>query len=126
MAPRYPVDKVIAAATNGDLDLVGSRARDIVQTYVEGFADSFSFASALVAALRLEHFQETVTLGPPYKGEFDVYICPISSELMSRYGLEHVPNWYVKLKLTENDNGDSVLVVSMHPPEKPARQRRKR
>ena len=125
MAPRYPVDKVVAAAASGDLELVGRRARDIVFTYVDGFADALNFASALVASLRLEHFQETVTLEAPYKGEFDVYICALSSELITRYALENVTNWYVKLKLTESENGDSVLVVSMHPPEKPAKPRRK-
>ena len=39
---------------------------------------------------------------------------------------EHVKDWYVKLQLTEDENGDSVLVVSMHPPEKPAKPRRKK
>lgn len=29
-------------------------------------------------------------------------------------------------KLTESDDGDSVLVVSMHPPERSARNRRRR
>ena len=125
MAPRYAVEKVVAAAMSGDLNLVGSRAKDIVLTYVDGLIDAYSFAQALVASLRLEQFQETVRLNPPYEGFFDLYICPLSPLLMSRYGLEHVTQWYVKLKLTESESGDSVLVVSMHPPEQPARPKRK-
>lgn len=75
--------------------------------------------------LRVEHFQETVTLEAPYAGAFDAYVCPLSPEVMARYGLEHVSHWYVKLKLTESEDGDSVLVVSMHPPEKPAKKQRR-
>lgn len=126
MTPKHELSRVVAAAADGDLLLVGSRAREIVLNYVDGLLEADAFARGLVASLRPEHFQETVALGAPYAGEFDVYICPLTAALMAKHGLEHVATWYVKLKLAESDDGDSVLVVSMHPPERPARNRRKR
>lgn len=126
MAPKYAVEKVVAAARSGAVELVGSRARDIVLQYVNGLLEAVMFAQALVGSLRLEHFQETVKLDPPHAGDFDVYICPLEPALIAKHGLEHVKDWYVKLQLIEDENGDSVLVVSMHPPEKPANPRRKK
>jgi hypothetical protein len=124
VGPKYELGRVVAAAKDGDLLLVGSRAREIVLNYVDGLLEADTFARGLVAALVPEHFQETVALEPPYAGEFDVYICPLSEALMSKHGLAHVGSWYVKLKLTERDD-DSVLVVSMHPSERAAPRRRK-
>lgn len=126
MAPKYAVEKVVAAAQSGAVELVGSRAREIVLQYVDGLLEAVTFAQALVGSLRVEHFQETVKLEPPYGGDFDVYICPLEPALVEKHGLQHVKDWYVKLQLTEDENGDSVLVVSMHPPEKPAKRRRKK
>lgn len=125
MRPKYELKRVVAAAREGDLLLVGSRAREIVLNYVEGLLEADAFARGLVAGLAVEHFQETVLLEEPYAGEFDVYICPLSEDLMSTYGLEHIATWYVKLKLMEGDDGDSVLVISLHPAERPLRARRK-
>ena len=125
MGPKHELGRVVAAARDGDLLLVGSRAREIVLHYVDGLLEADGFARGLVAALKVEQFQETVTLEEPYAGEFDVYICPLSKALMSKHALEHVATWYVKLKLTVSEDGDSVLVVSMHPAERPVRARRK-
>ena len=93
MEPKYGLDRVVAAATGGDLLLVGSRAREIVLNYVDGLLEADSFARGLVAALKVEHFQETVTLEAPYAGEFDVFICPLSEALMAKHSLQHVATW---------------------------------
>lgn len=127
MEPKYLLDRVVAVAVEGgDLFLGQTRARDIVANYVEGLVEAEAFARAVVAGLRREHFEATVELSdPPYRGQFDAYITPLSPELIERHGLEHVRTWYVKLKLVESDGGDSVVCVSLHPPEKPSKKMRR-
>lgn len=125
--PKYPLDRVVSVAVDGgDLLLGQTRARDIVANYVEGLVEAVEFARAVVAGLRREHFEATVELSdPPYQGQFDAYITPLSPALVERHGLEHVRTWYVKLKLVESDDGDSVVCVSLHPPEQPSKRKRR-
>lgn len=127
MEPKYPLDRVVAVAVDGGELLLGeTRARRIVADYVEGLVEAERFARAVVAGPRREHFEATIELpDPPYRGQFDAYITPLSEELVERHGLEHVRTWYVKLKLVESDDGDSVVCVSLHPPEQPSKKQRR-
>lgn len=127
VGPKYPLERVVAVAVDGgDVMLGQTRARAIVETYVDGLVEAEAFARAVVAGLRREHFEETVDLAePPYRGSFDVYITPLSPALIARHGLEHVATWYVKLKLVESDEAASVVCVSLHPPEKPSKKTRR-
>lgn len=123
MAPRYPLDKVVRAAADGDLTVVGPRARDIVEQYLDSLAEAVRFARAVVASLTVDDFEETVQLpSPPNAGWYDVYIRLLSDGLQEEFGMEHSPRWYLKLKLVESDEGDTVVCVSLHPAEHPSRR----
>lgn len=125
--PRYSLDRVVAVAVDGgDVLLAETRARRIVADYVDGLVDAERFARAVLAGLKREHFETTIELpDPPHRGHFDVYITPLSQEIVERHALAHVPTWYVKLKLVESDDGDSVICVSLHPPEQPSKNHRR-
>lgn len=104
--------------------LAQTRASRIVADYVEGLVDAERFVRAVVAGLRHEHFEQTVELTePPYRGAFDVYLTPLAAELVERHGLDHVRTWYVKLKLVESEEGDSVVCVSLHPAERASKKK---
>ena len=124
MEPKYPLDRVVAVAVDGgDLVLGKTRAALIVAAYIDGLVEAERFARAVVAGLRREHFEASVELPePPYAGLFDVYLTPLALELVQRHGLDHVPSWYVKLKLLESDEGDSVVCVSLHPVERSSKK----
>lgn len=120
MEPKYPIERVVLAAIDGDVLLAHERARAIVADYIDGLVAADTFARAVLAGLRRQDFLRTVVLDePPYKGEFDEYLTALSEELITRHGLELVPEWYVKLKLTESDDGATVFCISLHPAERP-------
>lgn len=66
---------------------------------LDGLLEADAFARSLVASLR----------------EFDAYICPLSVALIAKHG-----------QLTEGEDGDSVLVVSMHPAERPPKKEQRK
>ncbi len=129
MEPRYPLQKIVAVALGGGEVLVGaSRAGRMVADYIEGLVEAHQFARDVVASLALEHFEKSVCLDePPYRGWCDCYIRTLPVELAERYRLQHVDTWYVKLKLIESEDGDTVVCVSLHPPEhRPKNQKKRR
>lgn len=127
MEPRYSLARVVAVVVDGGELLLGeTRARRIVADYLDSLVQAERFARAVIAGLRRENFEGTVELSdPPYRGYFDAYITTLSVELAEQHQLEHVRTWYVKLKLVESDDGDTVVCVSLHPPEQPSKKQRR-
>jgi len=127
VAPRYSLERVVRAATDGDINVVGPRARDIVEQYLDSLAEAVRFARAVVASLTIDDFEESVQLSePPYAGWYDVYIRLMPDGLQEEFGMQHSPRWYLKLKLVESDVGDTVVCVSLHPAEHPSRRARRK
>ena len=115
-APKY------ALPAGGNVQLGGSRARDVVFNLLPTYAETVRFSEALIASLRPEHYVGTKTLDdPPYPGEYDEYCLPLPAELVDEFELEP-GDWYVAFKETRN----GIYCISMHPSTKtPAPSRKK-
>ena len=118
-APKYSISKVVAAAEAGRVELAWERAKKIVHDYVPSFLAAIRFSEALVASLEEKHFVRTVVLDlPPYSDAFDEYLRHLPAAVAKEFGLQSVRDWYVKLRLVEDDHGDPVVCISMHPAER--------
>lgn len=97
----------------------GRRFKDRLLPYVSGFVQMIAFTESVLLEVREVDFMRTHR----YEGvDYDSYGVAISQDLQSRFGIEGLETWYVKLTLDEDDDGGEVLVVSLHEPEGPLRR----
>lgn len=114
MAPKHDLAVVRAAALEGRVELDERRARDEVLRFISEFVAAYAFASDVLCALQPEGYAETIELQPPHAGSYDVYGLELAPSIAQRHG---VPDggWYVKLRLYESFEGETVFLVSLHP-----------
>jgi hypothetical protein len=70
----------------------------------------------VLKVLRVRDFSRTVRVGDL---ECDEYGVELPGALLERYGLGARGTWYVKLSLQSEEQGDTVLLLSLHALERP-------
>ncbi len=76
------------------------------------------FACEVVASLSPGDFCSTDKRG------MDEYGIALGDDLQSRHGVEGLVTWYVKLSLERRRDGQTVLLASLHQPERDFDERR--
>lgn len=109
--PKFDLVRVAVAAKEGNLNLGGKRARDILLTYLGELTSCSEFACAVVLALQPTDFNVTKNLDGVL---YDEYGIRLSGALLEEFGLD-VEAWYVKLTVREGALGDSIYCLSLHP-----------
>jgi len=119
---KYRLEDVHEAARGERIELDSSRALDEVLRHFDTLLECYPFAASVLLELRAEHWTKSVTLpDQPYAGVYDEYIIHISEALATKHGVAR--DWYLKLRLYEALSGETVFLVSLHPPERPASKR---
>ncbi len=112
LAAKYELRRVQDAAREERISLDERRARDELGLHFRTLVEGYAFAVEALLALRPDDYCDTVSLGPPHDGVYDVY-----GVRVARPGLPGC--WYLKFKLEEGLYEESVFFVSIHPLEKP-------
>lgn len=117
MAAKNPLADVHAAARDGSLEFDEASALHKSSPWFETFLELHVFAREVVLSLTDEDWRQSVELGPPHDGWYDVYEKCLDASVMLEHGVP--ADWYLKLRLSEGLFGDSVFFVSFHEAERP-------
>jgi len=112
LAAKYELQRVQDAARDDRISLDERRARDELGYLFRTTAEGYAFAVEVLLALRPSDYCETVSLGPPHDGAYDVYGVRLARP-------ELPACWYLKFKLEDGLYGENVFFVSIHPLNKP-------
>ncbi len=113
---RFALERVRAAAAGGRFSLGVSRCQDHLQPLLGSWLECREFAAEVLKVLRVRDFSRTVWVGDL---ECDEYGVALPGVLLERYGLGERGTWYVKLSLQSEEQGDTVLLLSLHALERP-------
>jgi hypothetical protein len=116
---RFALSAVHAAAEQGRVMGGGARYRERLLPYLLEYVRMVQFTEAVLLELRDADFIRTSTYGGV---DYDAYGVAISQTLQERFGLEGLVTWYVKFTMEKNDEGDLVLMASLHEPEESLRR----
>ena len=118
MTPRHDFNEVRAAASEGRLILGGQNFLNRLLPWLRDPLLVKPFGCDVVAALVPNDYCSTTSY------DADEYGIALSAELQRRYGVEGLVTWYVKLKLERRRDGQTVLLASLHEPERDFDERR--
>lgn len=121
MGPRYPLDEVKAAAAEDRVELGGKHFMDRVVPWLRSPLRVRSFAEGVLAELASGDFCGQVAYGDVVCDEYGI---AISDELQTRFGIGGLVTWYVKLRLAQGRGGKTVVMASLHEPERDFDERR--
>lgn len=113
---KYSLADVHAAALDGSVELDESRALHTTTPLFATLLEVHRFAQDVLLSLAEEDWRQTVALGPPHDGSYDVYEKTLDAALCAKHGVES--EWYVKLRLIDGVFGNTVFLVSLHQPER--------
>ncbi len=115
MEPRYSLDEVKAAAAEDRVELGGKHFMDRVVPWLRSPLKVRSFAAGVLEELSPGDFLGQVAYGDVVCDEYGI---AISAELQTRFGIGGLVTWYVKLRLERGRGGKTVLMASLHEPER--------
>jgi hypothetical protein len=115
--PRYALPAVQEAARDGRVVGGGPRYRERLMPLLGEFTRLHDFACAVLLELQANDFIDSKR----YENglELDAYGLAISDDLQARFGLEGFVTWYVKFTLDRDDDGNQVVMASLHGAEQP-------
>lgn len=118
--PRFRLSAVHEAATEGRVVAGGPRYRERLLPLLGEFTRMHEFACAVLLELRPDDFIDTERYG---RGpEQDAYGVAISNDLQTRFGIDGFETWYVKFTMDLDEEGNQVLMASLHGAEHPLRR----
>jgi hypothetical protein len=79
-----------------------------------------AFAKGVLLELKPDDFIETEQYADGV--EMDAYGIAISEALQERFGIEGFVTWYVKFTVDRDEDGDLVIMSSLHGPEHPLKR----
>jgi hypothetical protein len=118
VGPRYELDQVKQAAAEGRLIPGGTNFLNRLLPYIRDPLRVRSFGCDVIAELTPSDYCDTTDYG------CDEYGIAISEDLQVRYGVEGLVTWYVKFKLERRRDGETVLLASLHEPDRDFDERR--
>lgn len=114
--PESPLCDVHEAAREGRVSIGGPAFRADLMLYLREYVRMTEFSEAVLLELRDDDFINS----PEYEGvKFDAYGVALSKDLQKRFDIEGLETWYVKFTMAKNDDGDEVLMASLHKPKDP-------
>jgi hypothetical protein len=120
VGPRYDLADVHSAATEGRVAPGGRRYKERLLPFLGDYLRMYEFACAVLLELRPKDF---ISMEKYESGEVaDAYGVSISDALQERFGLEGLVTWYVKFALDRDDDGNVVLMASLHEPDHPLKR----
>ena len=118
MTPRYDLNEVRAAASEGRLIIGGQNFLNRLLPWLRDPLLVKSFGCDVVAALTPNDYCSTTTY------DADEYGIALSAELQGRYRIEGLVTWFVKFKLERRRDGQTVILASLHEPDRDFDERR--
>ena len=120
VGPRFDLRRVHRAAAEGRVVSGGARYKERLLPLLGQLTRMHEFACAVLLELVPDDF-----IGPErYSGGtwMDAYGVAISDALQERFGIEGFVTWYVKFTVDEDDEGQPVIMASLHGPEHPLKR----
>jgi hypothetical protein len=117
--PKFELAAVHVAAAAGRVTVGGARYRARLLPYVREYVAMLEFTQAVLLELQPEDFinsKQYEDIG------YDAYGVAISDELQERFGLEGFVTWYVKFTVDRDEDGDEVIMASLHGAEEPLKR----
>ena len=118
--PRYPLSAVHEAARVGRVEGGGPRYLGQLMLLLGEYTKIHEFACAVLLELQPQDFIDTERYDNGM--EKDAYGVAITDDLQARFGLEGFVTWYVKFNMDRDDDGNLVLMASLHGPAHPLKR----
>lgn len=120
VGPRFDLSEVHRAAAEGRVQPGGRRYKEQLLQLLGDYVRMHEFACAVLLELRADDFIDW----DRYENgvEMDGYGVAISDALQARFGLEGLVTWYVKFTVDRDDDGNVVLMASLHEPDHPLKR----
>lgn len=118
--PRFELAAVRDAAAGGRVVSGGPRYRERLLPLLREFTRMVAFAEAVLLELRPDDFIKTERYEDGR--ELDAYGIAISDGLQERFGIEGFVTWYVKFTMERDEDGNLVVMASLHGAEQPLKR----
>jgi hypothetical protein len=118
--PRFELPAVHKAAAEGRVVSGGRRYKERLLPLLGELTKMVAFAKGVLLELKPDDFIETEQYADGV--EMDAYGIAISEALQERFGIEGFVTWYVKFTVDRDEDGDLVIMSSLHGPEHPLKR----
>lgn len=120
VGPRFDLGEVHRAATEGRVEPGGPRYKARLLPLLGDYVRMHEFACAVLLEIGPNDFIDWDAY--PSGEVVDAYGVAISDALQERFGLEGLVTWYVKFTLDTDDDGNVVVMASLHEPDHPLKR----
>ena len=107
---------VKAAASDGRVELGGRKFKEKLLPYLGTYVEMYAFTKAVLLELKPGDYMKSTSYGDCVCDEYGI---AITAETQERFSVEGLETWYVKFTLEEREDGQVVLMASLHEPEWP-------